>query len=360
MKVVFLISDVKDNHYRNRILDFITEGCEVEVYAFRRDKSISIRNLPYSYHIIGSIKNASYKNRVNMYVREFRKIGKKHGNKAVYFLGGLDIAIFFHFLNPTLKYIFEECDMVHLYHRSIITPILERISKYIIRHSVATITTSEGFMKYHYGEYWPSNVILVANKLNNEILNCPPLPKKTFNPNHISIGFVGVPRSITNYLFIDYFCKNYPQHSFHIFGAPLSIEFEQLKKYDNCLFHGRFKNPEDLPIIYSKIDALLCAYDYHNENNAYAEPNKLYEAICFEKPFIVSSHTFLGEKVRRLGIGLEVDCHDETDINRVILSLTKENVSAMQHNAHSMDKNITINDSKYFLTIKHLYEKNSK
>ena len=68
----------------------------------------------------------------------------------------------------------------------------------------------------------------------------------------------------------------------------------------------------------------------------------------------------MGEKVRCLGSRLEVYCHNETDINRIILSLTKENVPAMQHNAHSMDKNITINDSKYFLTIKHLYEKNSK
>lgn len=360
MKVVFIIPNVIDSHYRNRILDFMHEGCYVEVYAFQRGDSVSIGDLPYPFHIIGSITNANYTNRINTYVREFRKIGKKYGNKAVYFLGGLDIAIFFHFLNPTLRYIFEECDMVHLYHRSIITPILERISKYIIRHSVATITTSEGFMKYHYGEYWPSNVILVANKLNNEILNCPPLPKKTFNPNHISIGFVGVPRSITNYLFIDYFCKNYPQHSFHIFGAPLSIEFEQLKKYDNCLFHGRFKNPEDLPIIYSKIDALLCAYDYHNENNAYAEPNKLYEAIYFEKPFIVSSHTFLGEKVKRLGIGLEVDCYKEEDIKRLITVLTEENISAMQHNAHSLDKNMAINNSKYVHYIFKQYEENTK
>ena len=355
MKVVFIIPNVIDSHYRNRILDFMHEGCYVEVYAFQRCASVSIGDLPYPFHIIGSITNANYTNRINTYVREFRKIGKKYGNKAVYFLGGLDIAIFFHFLNPTLRYIFEECDMVHLYHRSMITPILEYISKHLIRHSVATITTSEGFMKYHYGNYWPSNVILVANKLNKNILNYPPLYKKTFNPNHISIGFVGLPRSITNYLFIDYFCKNYPQHSFHIFGAPISNDFEALKCYENCIFHGRFKNPDDLPAIYAQIDVLLTAYDYKSENNAYAEPNKLYEAIYFEKPFIVSSHTFLGAKVKSLGIGLEVDCYNDSDINRVILSLTEENISSMQHSAHNIDKNMTINDSKYVQTIIELY-----
>ena len=51
MKVVFIISVIKDSHYRNRILDFMNEGCEVEVYAFQRADGIATDKLVYPYHI---------------------------------------------------------------------------------------------------------------------------------------------------------------------------------------------------------------------------------------------------------------------------------------------------------------------
>ena len=56
----------------------------------------------------------------------------------------------------------------------------------------------------------------------------------------------------------------------------------------------------------------------------YAEPNKLYEAIYFETPIIVSKGTFLAERVEQWGVGLTVDASDETQVVALVNGLSDE------------------------------------
>jgi glycosyltransferase involved in cell wall biosynthesis len=148
--------------------------------------------------------------------------------------------------------------------------------------------------------------------------------------------------------FIKVFCGNYPQHEFHIYGGPVSDEFLKLKKYKNCFFHGIFSNPDDLPKIYSELDLLLSTYGNSSENVRYAEPNKLYEAIYFEVPIIVSSGTFLSEKVEKLGIGYSINAQNDDEVINLIKNLTTESLQEKINNEMLIPKEDLIDKNDDF------------
>lgn len=349
-KIVFIVPSITLSHYKSRILEFVDRDYDVEVYGFERSTHSKNKDLPYKYLIIGNIEDGSYVDRVKLYRRKFAEIGKKYRDeKVVYYLCGLDIAMFFTLFNPKAIYIYEECDLVHTYTK--VKFILELIDRRIIRKSLLSVLTSEGFLKYHFGANSPDNVCLVENKLNPEILNCKLLEKTKLSNDSLSIGFVGIPRFDSVYNFIDVFCKNYPQHTFHIFGGPIPEQFQSLTKYSNCHFHGFFNNPVDLPRIYSQIDLVLATYDVKYDNVRYAEPNKLYESIYFDTPIIVSEECFLGDKVKELNIGYTVNALDALDIKQLIDSLTIENMNSKIESIKRLGKDYAISHNVEFFRL---------
>lgn len=349
-KVIFIILSANNSHSRNRIVDFIEHGYDVEVYGFNRTNQTKAVSLPYPVTILGTLTDESYIERVKLYSNKFSGFRKKYDpHDVVFYLEGLDVAMFFHAINPKYKYIYEEYDLTHTYTK--VKIILEVVDKWIIKKSLLTVTTSEGFIKYHFGAKKPDNVFLLENKLIPDIISHKITNHKKFDKRHISIGFVGGPRFESVYNFIDVYCRNFPSYVFHIFGGPIPENFEALRKYKNCIFHGFFKNPDDLPEIYAKIDLVLSTYDIKFENVRYAEPNKLYESIFFETPIIVSSNTFLAEKVKRLKIGYDINAMDDDAIVKFIDQLNENSILELANNARKIDKKYTLNINTEFFSM---------
>ena len=348
-KVIFIIPSLSDSHCKNRIVEFQSRGHEVLVYGFLRAGQKNPNNLPYDYKVIGELHDESYLERIKLYLREFKRIWNSNKNDdVIFYLNGLDIAMFFHYVNPKARYIYEQRDLTHTY-LGRLKGLLEYFDKRVIKHSLLTVTTSEGFINFHFKGKKPENVVLVENKLNPEIVKIPVKDRKVFDKEHISIGFVGGPRFDSVYNFINVFCRNFPNGVFHVYGGPVAEQFEQLKKNENCIFHGFFSNPTDLPSIYESIDLVVATYDTKFENVKYAEPNKIYESIYFETPIVVSSGTFLADKVGRLGIGYSIDAMDDNAIISFVNSLTNEGLMEKSENAHKIDKKevLNINDSLF-------------
>ena len=82
-----------------------------------------------------------------------------------------------------------------------------------------------------------------------------------------------------------------------------------------------------MPQIYADTDLVLAVYDNRYENVRLAEPNKLYEAIYFRTPIIVSENTFLAEKVTRLGVGFALNPLDENAVTGFIRELTADTIN---------------------------------
>lgn len=348
MKIVFVLPALNDSHHINHVKEFIERGYDVDVYGFER---VDRKKPDYGFkvNILGILANESYKNRIKLYLNCFHKVGKIYDkNNTIYFLSGLDLSLFFIILNPGVKYIYEEFDLRHTYMP--FTKIWEIIDKHIIKKSLVTALTSEGFIDYHWEGICPDNVALMENKLNPDITKyC--VKDKIFDKKKLSIGFVGGPRYDSVYNFIDVFCRNFPEFQFHVYGGPILPQFEKLKKYSNCYLHGFFKNPADLSTIYGSIDLVLATYDVKYENVRYAEPNKIYESIYFETPIIVSSGTFLARKVKRLGIGYDINAMSEQEIIDFVNCITFESLQKRKENARAIEKVNTININNDFFHV---------
>lgn len=349
MKIIFVMNSINDAHANKRASDLKKQGHEVRLYGFLRHENVKYDNQAET---IGRFTNdMSYASRVSIYFRGLRRLFNKHKkDNVIWYYQGIDVALFATFLNPKGKYIYEECDLAHTYiSNKWAQALFELIDKRIIRKSEKTVITSEGFIQYHYGttDKCPHNVVLVPNKLSHDICNFKTQEKRSIDLSRIRFAFVGGLRYPALLSIADIITKEYPCHEFHFFGfvAP-TISPDELPKRSNIFYHGAYKSPDDLPFIYSNIDILISTYDISTINVRFAEPNKLYESIYFGCPIVVSSGTFLAEKVHRLGIGYDVNPYSKDSIRQLISQINSsysEKLSAL----FNMNKDDVTDNSKY-------------
>lgn len=348
-KIIFILTSSVNPNSLKRIDEFVLRGYNVRAYGFKRDVDVPNRSKYVDVEILGSYKNdlSYYKRSSIIYKGIKRVLLETKGQDCIYYLIGLDIAMFFR-LQSKRTYIFEEADLVHTNIKmTFIKNIYEGIDKSIIKHSLISVFRSEGFVKYHFGNDVPGNVCVIANRLNVRVADFEVFPKHEIDLDYLKIGYIGFIRYKSILNFAKVFCQAFPQHEFHFYGTYTSEGNERafgvLKEFKNCYFHGSFKSPDDLNRIYSEIDLVLSTYDVSSENVRYAEPNKIYEAIYFETPIVVSSGTFLAEKVKRLGIGYDIDAMNEREIIDLINNLTPEGLQVKAENARHIDKREVLN-----------------
>lgn len=349
-KVVFIINSAQNQRCIKRVNEFVSNGYKVAAYAFTRGEQL--RNQPqFELKIIGRFSNdTAYKDRLLLMYKAIKKVLRRHKKENVfYYLFSLDIATLFR-LQSKKNYIYEESDLVHTYIRNkTLKRIFAIIDKRIIKQSLLTVFTSQGFLKYHFEKTVPDNTIVIPNRLTPEICNFPLLSKEDSNINCIKFGFVGAIRFRSLYCLAETILKTFPNHTFHFYGTVNSNrdgDFMSLDQYDNCFFHGGFHNPQDLPNIYSSIDILISTYDLVEENVKYAEPNKLYEAIYFETPIVVTTGTYLADKVKELGIGFDVDALNEGSVIDFVNGLNQRIIHEKVDACRNIDKSYTLNVNK--------------
>ena len=347
--IIFILSSLNDPHFRKRVEEFLDYGYQVKVFGFKR-KGQSLPVTRFTPIILGEIENRNFASRIHIFRRRIKAIAKECNGKLCFY-SSLDIALFARFYIKS-PYIYEVCDLTELTIRnSIIRRFLSATSAKIIKASQKTIITSEGFLDY-FKNLPKEKFYLIPNKVSPEIPKYV-YRKRTFCSERIKIGFVGNIRFESIYHFVKVcsdFSRNVEVHLFGIYSvgdkwANMIYELEQLHK--NIFYHGRFTNPADLPSIYNKIDLLLCTYP-PTLGVMYAEPNKLYEAIYFRCPIIVSEKVFLGEKVRNLNIGYVIDSMDENKIKQFLSSLNSSDYQSKIESCESISQEDCLNNNEEF------------
>lgn len=347
-KIVFFVFDATPRIER-RIESFIEEGFEVEVYGYRfsGSKVLYCQSEKYEYHVINEIAHhTSMMSRV-MELRKIKDIVNGYDKQTtLFYFFTLNVAAIAPFLG--IRYIFEESDMLFArFRKKLPMTIVEWADKLAIRRSALTVMTSEGFADYYFGNKVPGNIVFMLNKVNCRCLELPKYEKSPFDMNHLRFAFVGNVRYPSLLNFARCIGEHYPQHEFHFFGNNEGLTPQlasSLDGYRNITWHGVFNNPNDLPQIYSQFDILICTYDVTGLNPRYAEPNKLYEAIFFETPIIVSPQSYLEKKVKRLNVGTSVDADDEQSVRDFIDSLTEQRINDYIFNLRKIDKQTVIID----------------
>ena len=355
--VVFILNSLEQQRCHKRIREFLDNGYEVKVYAFNRKYGVEVSRFErYEVEVIGEFGNScSYLSRVSLMRKGIKKVVEAHKDQAaIYYLFNLDVASIAFWLIKNRPYIYEESDLTHTYiSNKLVKGCMDKLDKLIIRKSLMTVMTSGGFVKYHFKGDCPENVWVIPNKLNPQIKECPLVPKRKLEMEHIHFGFVGHLRGQALINFVRVLTEHYPQHEMHFFGMCVENDqpkFSVFEKCENVYFHGPFRNPLDLAKVYSQIDVVISTYDTTQENVLYAEPNKIYEAIYFNTPIVVSLGTYLADKVTYMNIGYALDAMNEEKICQFIQDLTEESIREKVHSAAMIDKKEAVDDNRAFFS----------
>lgn len=347
--IVFFVFDPSPRIER-RIEDFVDAGFNVKVYGYKYDViNVDYCNSPkYTYNVIETIPHAvSYKTRMAG-LKKIKAIIKQFNKETtLFYFFSLNVAAIAPFLH--IKYVYEESDMLFdRFGKKVLRKAVIAFNKYVIKKSTITVMTSEGFAEFYYGKKRPQNIEFVLNKVNAKCMQLPAMEKQPFDVNHIRFGFAGNIRYKATLNLASIIARMYPQHEFHFYGNTESLPAEQvdgLKTYPNIVFHGLFKNPDDLPAIYASMDFCVCNYDISGVNPRYAEPNKLYEALFFDTPIMVSPQTYIGKKVKEQNVGFEIDSYDEKLIKETIDAIDEAYYNELRNNIKSIQKKSLVTDN---------------
>ena len=327
MEIVFLQNSATQPRCHKRYRSLVAAGVKGIVYSFNRNWYNV--NLPedIEIHSLGEITKGHYAKRLVFYIRKIKPVFKNHPN-AVFYCYGLDIA-FVAFLFRR-NFVYEESDLEYLNFKSpFMRKSIKKLDLLIQKKSKATVLTSQGFVEYLYKSK-PKNIFVLPNKLPSSYEHISrPLPPETIDMGRLRFAFVGLLRyesTITPFIEEMVACnKNF---EFHFWGDGAESEKAYVNslctKYEQVFYHGPFRNPGDLPSIYSSIDVNFVCYETNTINERVAEPNKLYESIYYLKPMIVSPNTYLSNVVQRIGNGFILDCHNKNDINNFLNTLTED------------------------------------
>ncbi|MFA5033995.1 MAG: glycosyltransferase family 4 protein [bacterium] len=109
-------------------------------------------------------------------------------------------------------------------------------------------------------------------------------------------------------------------------AGPYEKEIKERIKKDNILnvkIIGRVSPYERALEVMSNFDITFALYNPEVANYRYSSPNKLFEAMMFEQPIIVSKDTSMDETVKKYKCGIAVDYNNEVEILKTISELIK-------------------------------------
>jgi glycosyltransferase involved in cell wall biosynthesis len=107
------------------------------------------------------------------------------------------------------------------------------------------------------------------------------------------------------------------------FGRDENILIPLFKKSKNVGYIGRLPYEKVLEMT-MKSDLLFALYDTKIENNKYASPNKLFEAMMCGKPIIVNEGTTMSKIVKEWKCGLVVPYNDIEKIKETVLKIKND------------------------------------
>ncbi len=363
-QLIFILQSISQPRCIKRINSFISYGFDVEIYGFDRGKyNLNADNCEKNIQIIGKQKDGKeYMKKFFQNQVAIRRLVKKHDpDKAIFYSFGFPLTLSLK-LNKVTNYIYEISDIFYGYNKfNNVRWLFKAIDKYLIRNSLLTILTSEGFGNYLFGEKWPKNIIIQPNRVHSDFLNeqRPEIKQNDNTTQHLIFSFIGALRyPNTVFRFAKVIGERYPQHEFHFYGdSYLTNDVRKLSAtYRNVKYFGPYKNPDDLFRIYTNIDIVIACYDVQSLNERIAEPNKLYEALYFKKPIVVSKNTFLAKRVQALGCGFVIDSSKDDTIISFIDSLTDDKLNKVYANIQNVKLEEVIDDNSK-LIIRHIEDR---
>lgn len=350
-RIIFIVGSISQPRITKRIRSFVDHGFEVIVYGFDRNKYNENAKIEgVEINIVGKIEDGKgYLSKFKQSLMLYLKLKKKYNQpKDIFYFFGFMGA--FQTLFSQSNYIYEISDISYGYKKyERIEWIFRWLDKKLVIRSILTVLTSGGFEQYLFSNKKQCNIVIQPNKLHPLFLNEDrDKIEYSINSQNITFSFIGAFRyPNTVFRFSEVVGKYFPQHKFNFYGDShmTSLVKEIANRYPNVEYFGAYKNPEDLSLIYSQVDFVVACYDPTGINERIAEPNKLYEAMYFKKPIVVTVNTFLEEQVKKYDCGFAIDATSDKNIIDFINSITEEKLQNIKNNIEKLESSSLIDDN---------------
>jgi succinoglycan biosynthesis protein ExoL len=336
-------------------INFLSKDFKVTVIYFQRknlaDLSNSIQKkinlIPLDY-----LNDSSYKNRISKYIKHIfiiKNLLKKIKPTNI-MVNNIDTLLLLLICTKfkTKTIIMQISDArEYIFQKSFKSLVLKQLEKIFFKYFISKmVLTSPKFFSEYYCNFFKKPVFILENK--PLLTNLPKkLPKKT-NTDSIKIGIVGLFLRNKEYCELVDELKNNKNVEIHFYGLgkyeDLIKEFE--KKHKNIFYHGPFNFFEDISKIYSSIDLIFAIYDSEIKNNTLALPNKLYEAMYFQTPILVSSNTYLSDIVSKYEIGYCLKYNDREMIRKIIKDFKIDSIKFKQ-SFKNLSEDLFLGDTDY-------------
>jgi glycosyltransferase involved in cell wall biosynthesis len=100
--------------------------------------------------------------------------------------------------------------------------------------------------------------------------------------------------------------------------APVADEYPQVR------LMGSYDYRTDIPKIYQSVDLTYLLYDYQDMGYRWNAPNKFFDALHFQVPFLVEDHTAMADFARAEGVGFPVDTYSVDALRALFTRLVAE------------------------------------
>ncbi len=201
------------------------------------------------------------------------------------------------------KYIYDIRDYTYEKYK-----LYKLVVRQLIKKSNFTTISSLGFKSFLGNDC----DLIINHNISNVASKCIHTTMK--DRKTITIGFLGTIRYYKENITLINLMKNSDKYRLMYAGRSYSgcdlPKYCKDKKITNVIFKGAFSN-RNKPDLYKNIDIINAIYGNKKIEVKTALPNKLYDAIVFKKPIIVSAGTYLSDIVTKFKLGISVDVFRE-------------------------------------------------
>jgi succinoglycan biosynthesis protein ExoL len=327
ISIIVLAPTTSQPRYHKRVSQ-ISKYFRVKVFAFNRglyEQNIFPDNI--SLIRLGEIADRKYLRRVLQLIKAIFIVRRelRGKQKSIFYAFSIDCVIIAKLAGLRDGYL-EVGDLIL---PSGIGKYARVIERNIIKNIFGVFLTSEAFYWGHYQNLskhpeWREKFHIIENRVTPSLIGTRP-GSRILQGTKITIGVIGLLRYKKPLELIVQYVKKHPKMLvLDCYGDGPLRQYIQDNECENIHYYGSFKNPDDLPSIYSKIDINYVAYDNKLVNVKLAIPNKLFESGFFGVPIICSEHTELGSTAIKWGIGKVVSIEDENQFSNDIRACLKK------------------------------------
>lgn len=357
-KRILLVSPSISDHLTDKIEKGLKSGRNVaEVLV----AGVSRKELPVSENrtVLGSAVSASYFSRLALYPKMFFKIRNMMKNCDAVFSWSVDTAFISFLAAKSLrgkKFIYGYSDVhpVATRKRGIFPKIVRFIEKTIAKNSDMVVFTSPLFRTEYFGKMLGLDVkkyAVIENKIHRgyaDFILKNYIPKPVPSGNFV-FGYFGVLIYMDAFSFIKKAAKSGIKTLVRGLIGREGKEAELVSGVPNLVYGGKYKNPDDIPSMFSQIDISWMIHSFAPETNfEWQMTNRFYEALMMGVPVVVQKGTAHEDFVLRHDIGISIDIYSPEKSIEKLKKITAQDLERWRDNLKNLDKShYLLGDGEY-------------